>query len=430
MLDVAIVGAGPVGLHLGALLLQAGLSVRILEQRTLARPDSRAIGIHPPALAALCLAGVAAPLLAEGVQIRTGVARSGGAEVGRLRFEPPVLTLKQARTEAVLAARVLALDPQALVRGFRVVSLHDGGSFLTLSGAAAAGAGDGDGTGTAAGVATPERIAGRHAQAGHVAAGHVQARHVEAKLVVGADGAHSMVRTLLGIPTGGRDHPDTYLMGDFPDAGTDRAAAVLYLEPGGIVESFPLPHGLRRWVVHTESLRSGAGADELAGLIRDRTGVRVDAGANSMLSAFGVRTRLARRMVLGRAVLVGDAAHEISPIGGQGMNLGWLDAAALAPIIVAALQGKNTGLALAEFERCRMRAARSAARQAQLNMVLGRAAPPSYLRLRNTLFRGVVRLQPVQALVAGRFTMQSKSLLSRPRLQPGEPAVRPWRTGP
>lgn len=406
MFDVIIVGAGPVGLHLGALLLQEGLAVRILEQRTAPRPDSRAIGIHPPALAALALAQVEAPLLAEGVHITSGVARSGGEEVARLAFSgarPFVLTLKQARTEAILAARVMELDPTAVVRGFCVDAMHDGGTFITLSGSL------GGGQGGAGGTGTQEQIGGEP-QAGDQTGGEPDSQerrtHWRARLVVGADGAHSAVRRLLSIPTSGRDYPDSYLMGDFVDDGHDGPTAVLYLEPAGIVESFPLPHGLRRWVVHTDSLLRDVDAAALAALILDRTGVRVNAGANSMLSAFAVRTRMARRMVSGRAVLIGDAAHEISPIGGQGMNLGWLDAAALAPIIVAALHGRNTGPHLAAFERNRLRAARTAARQAQLNMALGRKAPPSFLHARNAVLGRLVRLQPVQKLVARRFTMQ------------------------
>lgn len=392
MFDVIIVGAGPVGLHLGALLLQEGVAVRILEQRAVPRADSRAIGIHPPALAALALTGVAAPMLAEGVHIPTGIARSAGREVARLRLDPPVLTLKQARTEAILAARVMELDPEALVRGFCVADLADGGPFVTLSGSP---------NPVLTPPGSPNPVPGRQQ-----ADGGQRNHHLQARLVVGADGARSAVRRLLGIPTSGRDYPDTYLMGDFPDTGTDGRAAVLHLEPGGIVESFPLPGGLRRWVAHTDSLLQDADAAALALLILDRTGARVPAAENSMLSAFGVRSRFARHMVRGRVALVGDAAHEISPIGGQGMNLGWLDAAALAPIIVAALRGENTGARLASFDRRRMRGARMAARQAELNMMLGRKVPASYLHMRNAAFRQTFRLGPLQRLVARRFTMQ------------------------
>lgn len=380
MFDVVVVGAGPVGLFLGALLLQEGLSVRILEQRTGPSPHSRAIGIHPPALAALEQAGVAAQMVAEAVQIGLGIARSAGTEVARLSFAtlashyPYVLTLPQARTEALLEARVHALDPAALVRGFCVSSMHDAGTFLTLSGSSS-----------------------------DVEAG----THFQARLVVGADGARSAVRRLLGIPTSGRDYPDTYLMGDFPDTGPDGSAAILYLEPGGILESFPLPGGLRRWVAHTDSLLLDATAADLARIVSERSGVSLEPQANRMLSAFAVRTRLARHMIAGRVALVGDAAHEISPIGGQGMNLGWLDAAELAPIVVAALAGKPTGAKLAAFEKKRMRAARMAARQAQLNMVLGRKVPASYLQRRNAVLGRLVRLDAVHNLVARRFTMHS-----------------------
>ncbi|RAN71946.1 hypothetical protein B5P43_33270 [Bacillus sp. SRB_336] len=387
MLDVAIVGGGPVGLYLGILLIQQGFSVRILEQRARLSPHSRAIGIHPPALAALAQAGVGAALEGDGVHVRDGVARSRGLVVRRLSFagaspaSPHILTLKQARTEAVLEGRVRELAPGALLRGVRVKSMHDAGTHVVLAAAPEAG----------------ERLGPGAASAGFT---------FRARLVVGADGGRSTIRRELGIPTTDRDYPDTYLMGDFPDTGSDGATAVLYLEPGGIVESFPLPEGLRRWVVHTDSLLDGASAGDLAGLILQRTGVPVDPCANSMLSAFGVRSRMAVRMVRGRAALVGDAAHQISPIGGQGMNLGWLDAAALAPVIAAALRGQPTGLLLERFERTRMSAARRAARQAGWNMALGRPMPASFLEVRNATVSGLLGSSRLRNVVARRFTMQ------------------------
>ncbi|WP_146070323.1 NAD(P)/FAD-dependent oxidoreductase [Arthrobacter sp. GMC3] len=385
MLDVLIVGAGPVGLYLGALLLQEGLAVRILEQRTERSTHSRAIGIHPPGLAALAEVGIAADLISEGVHITRGLARSAGQPVTGLRFEgignryPFILALPQTRTEELLQARVEILDPGALLRGLAVTALHDAGNSVTLTAARAAGEG----------LDTLE----------------ADSQHLTARLVVGADGARSSVRRELRIATRGRNYPDTYLMGDFPDTGTDGSAAVLYLETGGIVESFPLPGGLRRWVVHTDTLLAGACAADLAQLIAARTGVAVPAGENSMLSAFGVRSRMATSMVQGRVALIGDAAHEISPIGGQGMNLGWLDAAALAPIIVAALRGESTGLRLERFEQTRMAAARRASAQAWLNMALGRPAPASFLETRHLLVRAVFGAQWPRDLVARRFSM-------------------------
>ena len=402
MFEVIIVGAGPVGLYLGALLLQEGLSVRILDQRSEPSPYSRAIGIHPPALAALERAGVACAMVAEGVQIPLGIARSGGREVGRLSFaqvcaqHPFVLTLEQVRTEAILAARVQELDPSALERGICVNSLRDAGDFVTLTGHRVAGKQHESGKQQASGE--QHEPAEQHEQA-------PRQEVFQAKLVIGADGARSTVRRLLGIATSGRNHPDTYLMGDFPDVGIDGPTAILYLEPGGIVESFPLPGGLRRWVAHTDSLLADASAADLAALIQERTGVELAPGANSMLSAFAVRSRMARGMVKGRAALVGDAAHEVSPIGGQGMNLGWLDASALAPIIVAALRGEVTGERLKLFQHQRTQASRAAARQAWLNMALGRPGMRSYLQLRHAAFRAIIRSQTVHDVVARRFTM-------------------------
>jgi 2-polyprenyl-6-methoxyphenol hydroxylase-like FAD-dependent oxidoreductase len=203
-------------------------------------------------------------------------------------------------------------------------------------------------------------------------------------------------------------------MGDFADGTCLGPDAALFLAAAGIVESFPLPGALRRWVVRLDKTdtaritapRSRPDARWLAERVRERTGIRIDAGSNSMLSSFGVRSRLARRMVAGRTVLVGDAAHEISPIGGQGMNLGWLDAVALAPLAVAAVQGAEVGAQLQRFECNRRRAAVRATRQAEINMALGRPLCGALLRIRNNAIAAAAAVPAVNSFVARRFTMQ------------------------
>ena len=377
MVDVLVIGGGPVGLFMAALLLQHGVSVRILEQRSGAEPHSRAIGIHPPSLDALQGIGVAPVMVAEGVPIRRGIAVGGGRTLARMSFAgvsanfPFVLALPQSRTEAALERRVRQLDPDALHRGVRVDRLHDDGAQVTA-----------------------EASAG-----GSVV-------HYTAAIAIAADGVRSTVRPQLGTAVRAKDYRDSYLMGDFAESTGFGPDAALFLEAAGIVESFPLPGMLRRWVVRLADPADGGDAGWLVHTIRQRTGIDVDPASNSMLSRFGVRTRLVRRMVTGRTVLIGDAAHEISPIGGQGMNLGWLDAAALAPVVHASRHGADVGAALRTFETSRMTAAARAARQSEINMALGRPLPAGPWAARNRAVAAAAAEPAVHAYVARRFTMQ------------------------
>jgi 2-polyprenyl-6-methoxyphenol hydroxylase-like FAD-dependent oxidoreductase len=380
MTEVVIVGAGPVGLYLAALLLQEGVQVRVLEQRLRREEHSRAIGIHPPALEALDKAGVARSMVGAGVPIRSGTALSGGKTVGSMSFAavsgrfPFVLSLPQYSTESLLEQRVRDLDDSALLRGARVSEVTDDGGLVTAA------------------VAAPEKSGA--------------GSRITARLLVAADGARSSVRSLLNIGVNTKTYPDHYVMGDFAADADHEEQAVLYLEAGGIVESFPLPDGRRRWVVRTGRPGGTMDADGLSRLVYHRTGVRPDPATNTMLSAFSPRSSVACRLVAGRAVLIGDAAHEISPIGGQGMNLGWLDAAELAPIICAALAGASVGSGLRDYASRRLKAAHRARWQAGLNMALGRPLAPPLLGVRNLALGTVAGLPAANRLVARRFTMQ------------------------
>ena len=392
MRDVIVVGGGPVGILLACLLAERGLDVEVFERRTEPSMLSRAIGIHPPSMGVLRQAGVSEEVLARAVRIETGSVQSGGHTLGRLSFAqttgrfPFVVALPQHETEAVLRARFRRLRPHGLRSGVGVGMLHDRGGHVDVSAepglVAATG---GDASGPEGGTAPP--VLG------------------SARYVVVADGAHGRLRDAVGIASRPLGGGDTYLMADYPDAGEHGAEAVLFFERGGVVESFPLPDGRRRWVALTSTLMTDASIDDLSALVRERTGVLLPF-SDAAPASFSVRQRLASTMVQGRMVLVGDAAHEISPIGGQGMNLGWLDAVALAPALAHALaQPTEAGVTLAGYDRRRRRSARMAARQAGFNMAMGRPARGLRLRLRN----GAVRLlaqPPLNGLLARAFTMR------------------------
>ncbi|GAA3342749.1 NAD(P)/FAD-dependent oxidoreductase [Curtobacterium pusillum] len=387
--DVLVVGGGPVGLFAAALLATRGIDVAVWERRSAAPTGSRAIGIHPPSLDAFAAIGLDGPVLAEATRVRSGVARSRGRELGALTFDrasaahPYVATLDQHRTETLLRERLAAGSPTALRTGTTLTGLERHPDHVVATGVGPDGA----------------------------------AVSVRAAFVIGADGARSTTRDLLGVGTTGRDYPHRYVMGDFADvedAGA-RSAALVDVGPAGVVESFPLPGGRRRYVVlvheegfpvHTGCTASAAGGDaaRLASIVAARTGVAPDPTTCTMLSGFRARRRTADRVGVGRVVLAGDAAHEISPIGGQGMNLGWLDAAELAPLLADAVRSGTSG-PWPGYARRRQAAARRGARQAEVNMALGRPLGTVTTIGREALLRTALSLPTADGL-AGIYAMR------------------------
>lgn len=365
--DVAIVGAGAAGLLLACLLAQRGTDVVVLERRTEPARTSRAIGIHPPGLAALDAVGVGDAARSEAIRIRSGVALHRGRLLARLRFDDrPILALPQHRTEALLRARLSSLAPAALETGVEVVALAQSPDAVELTTTGADGAGA-----------------------------------VRARWVVGADGIRSTIRQMLGIPMEPRPGSGGYAMADAPDATGAAATALLHLEPDGIVESFPMPGGMRRWVARLAEPQPGMTTATLQRILAERLVEPPQLPAEAPTSAFVARQRLAERFALGRVALVGDAAHEVSPIGGQGMSLGWLDALALDRALAAAAGGDP----LTDYERARRPAAELAMRRARWNMAMGAPVSRRRLAMRLALVR-LLAVEPGRSALTAAFTMR------------------------
>jgi len=340
MPDVIIAGAGPVGLLLGCLLADRGADVLIVEKRHGPDERSRAIGIHPPGVAALDDAGIGAAVRAEAIALDRGEVHARGRMLAAVSFGTarPVLTLAQHRTDALLRARLAELNGTiragAAVEGFR-----DEGTRVLVRTT------DGE-------LSTP--------------------------FLVVADGVRSPLRQAAGVGWIPRGRSAQYAMIDIPSQSEDRVARI-HCEPAGLVESFPLPAGMRRWVIRrtdgADAVTSVGFAVTPAGFadaIRSRTGIGIRIPEGLAPTAFTAAQHRADRLARGRVALLGDAAHEISPIGGQGMNLGWADAVMLAPLLIDGL--RTEAVDLEGWDRRASARAAGAQRRSAFYMAMGAPA--------------------------------------------------------
>lgn len=181
---------------------------------------------------------------------------------------------------------------------------------------------------------------------------------LSANLVVGADGAHSRVRDLSGIKREERAYDQKAIVATLRTEKPHRSTAWQCFLPTGPVALLPLADGRCSlvWSADTPlaerlmSLSDDAFQLELGRVMSPRLGCVMEIGSRAAFPLIGSRVR---PYVMPRVALVGDAAHTIHPLAGQGVNLGFSDVAFLASLLGSTNRDIGSYRLLRSYERAR-----------------------------------------------------------------------------
>lgn len=292
--DVLIVGAGPTGLTLALTLARYGISFEIIDRKTTPSNNSRAIGIQPRTIEVFSRLDVAKEVLDRARTIEKGNLYFSGQWTAKLEFSrlvtpyPFVTLLRQNETEAILEA-ALNEHGHYVQRGEALVSLTH----------------------------YPSRVLA-----------HLESdsnRTIEAKYVVAADGANSSIRRMLALPFSGKSFKESWVLADMKAKwNISREEVHIFFSDRGVLEVFPLTDDTIRITGNLASDESFSEA-ELRELIEQRSYMDVEIDEVEWFSLFRVHNRMVDSFIHNRVILMGDAAHINSPVGGQGMNTGIAD---------------------------------------------------------------------------------------------------------
>jgi 2-polyprenyl-6-methoxyphenol hydroxylase-like FAD-dependent oxidoreductase len=372
---IIIAGGGPVGLFLAIKLIQSGIECLVLEKKSEIDKHSKSLGIHPVSLELFDDIGIANLFIEKGIKIFNGHAFFDQKKVGSISFEecpPPfnfILALPQYNTEQILQEELNRIAPDCLQRNTELIDFRQKENQIILN--------------CKTGNSTLQ---------------------LHTRWLIGCDGKHSVVRQKAGITFQGQQYPDTYIMGDVEDNTTFGPDAAVYIHREGLVESFPLPGSMRRWVLKTDHYIEKPSHQLLARILQDRIDTDISGKKSKMISSFGVQHFHSNSYYSGRVLLAGDSAHIVSPIGGQGMNLGWITAHSLCNTIASCFNHPdNAEKFLQSFSNQTRKIVQQVASRAEINMRLGRR--PSMPFIRRMMIRIMVNT-PLKGIVSRIFTMR------------------------
>ncbi|MGW8949798.1 FAD-dependent monooxygenase [Streptomyces sp. NPDC055709] len=350
VLDVLVVGAGPVGLTAAAELRRNGADCRIVDRLPARLPYAKAVGIQPRTMELWDRMGMVRAALEAAVPMRGQLTYMDGAEGPRIDLALPpdvpygFAALPQYETERIIEEH-LARFGTRIERGTELVSFVQ----------------DDDGV-----VSRVTTSSGAE-------------QEIRSRFLIGCDGAHSVVRKTLGLTFEGDAFPDEYMLADVEvDWNLPQGYGVRAMHHGedGAVDDLlvciPLP-GHRRYrmsmlvppelsargrpgerddVAHGLEPEGGRtpGLEHIQAVLDRLSPEPTTASAMRWSSVFRISHRLVDRYADGRVFVAGDAAHIHPPTGAQGMNTGIQDACNLAWKLALASKGRAHPQLLASYD--------------------------------------------------------------------------------
>ncbi|HEX5578427.1 MAG TPA: FAD-dependent monooxygenase, partial [Candidatus Limnocylindria bacterium] len=395
--QVAVVGAGPIGMTVAGRLAQHGLSVILLE----ANPEptgegSKALCMQRETLEIWDRLGIGEHVAQRGIQWDVGRTYFRDRELFSVHLPgsgddhfPPFVNINQTEVEAILRRRLSQLPKVEQRWGQRLTGLQQDGAAVTL---------------TCDGAQGPSTI--------------------RTAFAVGTDGAHSSVRHLLGMGFPGHSHEDLFLICDIRASLPFPRERRFFFDPpwnpGRQVLVHPQPDGVWRidWQVPSGT---DVEAERASGLLDRR--IRQVVGATTpydlvWVTAYRFHQRLAPRFRVGRVLLAGDAAHLMSPFGARGLNSGAADAENVAWKLALVLRGQAPERLLDSYDAERRAAARENLAITDGSMRFMVPHGPLRRMARNAILRGSIRFAALRRLV-------NSGRLSQPYTYDASPVVAP-----
>ena len=339
--DVLIIGAGPTGLVLALWLARLGVRVRIIDQTAEPGTTSRALAVQARTLEFYRQVGLADAVVERGHKVVAGNIWVSGAHASRFVFGaigegispyPYALIFPQDEHERLLIDRLV----ESGVKVERQTELVD---FEETNG----------------------RVRARLKRPD----GAIEA--CTASYIAGCDGARSTVREALGIGFPGGVYNHLFYVADVEASGvTMNGELHVALDATDFLAVFPLKDRRRARLIGTvraeaEHQHQDHHDQELSWNDVSKRVIewmRIDVARVNWFSTYRVHHRVADHFRIGRAFILGDAAHIHSPVGGQGMNTGIGDAVNLSWKLAAAIHGNANAALLDSYEPERIKFAR------------------------------------------------------------------------